>query len=74
MFVEANFFDQGVDEVLIAASKVTDPIRNFKAVSECICKAGSKFTMEKSQIWVRQFQILKKTIFSKGVSGSAQKR
>ena len=57
-----------MDDIGIAANKATDHTRNTRAVFQCIRNAGLKLTIEKCRFGVRQFELLGRTISSKGVS------
>ena len=61
------------DDTGIAANNATDLIRNIWLVFECIHRAGSKLTIKNFHFGIRQFELLRKTISSEGISPDARK-
>ena len=65
--VKADQNAQYVDDIGIAANKVTDLSRNIRAVFKCIRQAGLKPTIEKCHFVVRQVEFIGRTISPEGI-------
>ena len=66
--VKADQCAQYVDDIGIAANKVTDLARNIRAVFKCIRRAALKLKIEKCHFGVRQVEFLERTISPEGIS------
>ena len=71
--IKADQCAQYVDDVGIAANTTEQLIKNIKAVSKCIRKAGLKLTIEKCHFGVTQIEFLGRTITPDGVAPQDQK-
>ena len=66
--IKADQCAQYVDDIGIAVNRVTQLIRNIRAVFECIRKAGLKLTIKKCHFGVTEITFLGRTITPHGVA------
>ena len=66
--VKSDQCAQYVDNIGVAANKVTALTEKIRAVFKCIRQSGLKLTNEKCHFMVRQIEVLGRTISSEGVS------
>ena len=65
--IKADLCAQNVDDIGIAANKVSQLFLNIRAVFECIRNAGLKLSMSKCHFGVKQVDFLGRTITPEGV-------
>ena len=66
--IKADQWAQYVDDIGLAASSVTQLIRNIRAVFECIRQAGLKLSIDKCHFGVTEVEFLGRTITLQGVA------
>ena len=71
--IKADRCAQYVDDIGIAANTPEQLIKNLRAVSQCLRKAGLKLSMAKCDFGVQEIDFLGRTITTKGVAPQKQK-